>query len=851
MQKLVFTNGGGQIIDLTSVLNGGNFGITNWEGLSNTELNIQTQQVPFQDGGVFLDALMEQREISVTVAIQDNNDLSLRYELKRQLISALNPKLGEGVLIYTNDYLSRQIKAVPQLPIFENKNSNDAGTLKASVVFSCPSPYWEDLEETVVELQKGKTQQIINNGDIPCGVKIDIDTTQIGNPVIKNITNGKKILLQGLFGTDLVIDTDVGKKKVIGRNALMVPQIISYPLDQIQYNPVLKTYFATSRQEMSGCYGYSKDRINWNFVRNNAVFQNNFAYSETLGYFVMAGYYATYKSTDGIHWEILGTDTPFSNRPIIRVETMGLFFVFDLSDLYTSIDGKTWQRVGTPTGYNEFYGQEINGKIYFCPNGNDIDSYVYDGKEFTQINLKQFNNIQYVQELGLYIADGVGTRFIQKSTDGINWTQVEVGWYSSVDSICWIGEKLIVNAQSEGNHYWLESTDLINFTLVGETPYHILFMWYENGVITGCGVKGTIIQSEDDGETWELLKCSPVTSAVGMGDDIEIVNTIDKTYVLYSTKGLMSSTDGVKWKLENPNITLKHIEWIKEKELFVGFNGSGIYTSTDAITWTLRKTTTFAGKFCYSKKLDKIVSVYLVYNSSTEKVTVHSLTSTDGISWTDTTGINYTGNNNSGGIKNIAYSETLGVFVCGFDNTWFRSTNGTTWTRYTDSNVSINSLFRVDRDGYFYSFLEKMYKSADGITWTSTVLSEDNFVDSGAYSEELGMYIAVAEYTSENINSAYFVSTDGINWEEKPYQSTGLRYSVSAYSTIFGRFITGNIRVLNILMGEGEEVNFISKMSADSDISLNLEVGENNLIWSLTVGDGTVKIKYRQKYTGV
>ena len=63
MQKLVFTNGGGQTIDLTSVLNGGNFGITNWEGLSGVGLNIQVQQVPFQDGGVFLGALMEQREI--------------------------------------------------------------------------------------------------------------------------------------------------------------------------------------------------------------------------------------------------------------------------------------------------------------------------------------------------------------------------------------------------------------------------------------------------------------------------------------------------------------------------------------------------------------------------------------------------------------------------------------------------------------------------------------------------------------------------------------------------------------------------------------------------------------------
>ena len=137
MQKLIFKNGNGKEIDLTA----GNYGITNWSGLSNTGLNIQTQQVPFADGGVYLDALMNQREITVTVAIQDNNNLELRYQLKRELISALNPKGGEGVLIYQNDYLARQIHAVPQLPIFENKKSNTSGTLKASVTFSCPDPY--------------------------------------------------------------------------------------------------------------------------------------------------------------------------------------------------------------------------------------------------------------------------------------------------------------------------------------------------------------------------------------------------------------------------------------------------------------------------------------------------------------------------------------------------------------------------------------------------------------------------------------------------------------------------------------------------------------------------------------
>ena len=122
MQRLVWQNSNGDEINLTS----GNYGITNWEGFANTTLNIQSQQVPFQDGGVFLDALMEQRELSVTLAMYDGGNLEERYRMRRELVHALNPKLGEGYLIYTNDFISKRIKCVAQIPLFETHNSNDS-----------------------------------------------------------------------------------------------------------------------------------------------------------------------------------------------------------------------------------------------------------------------------------------------------------------------------------------------------------------------------------------------------------------------------------------------------------------------------------------------------------------------------------------------------------------------------------------------------------------------------------------------------------------------------------------------------------------------------------------------------
>ena len=148
MQKLIWTNSDGDSIDLTS----GNYGITNWEGFSNTSLNIQSQQVPFQDGSVYLDALLEQRELSVTLAIQDSGNLETRYRLRRELIHALNPKLGEGYLIYKNDFIEKRIKCIAQVPLFETHNSNDSGTPKATLVWNACDPYWEDVNETTISL---------------------------------------------------------------------------------------------------------------------------------------------------------------------------------------------------------------------------------------------------------------------------------------------------------------------------------------------------------------------------------------------------------------------------------------------------------------------------------------------------------------------------------------------------------------------------------------------------------------------------------------------------------------------------------------------------------------------------
>ena len=227
MQKLVWQNANGETIDLTS----GSYGITEWEGFSNASLKIQSQQVPFQDGAVFLDALIEPRELSVTLAMQDNKDLELRYQLRRELIHKLNPKLGEGYLIYTNDFISKRIKCVAQIPLFETHNSNDSGTPKASLSWVANEPYWEDLEETVVAISGLNTIQ--NEGDVSAQVEILIPTSA-SNPSIVSHRNKKNIKLIGDYVNSIDINTNLGQK-YIKENILDISWLNGGALDCICY----------------------------------------------------------------------------------------------------------------------------------------------------------------------------------------------------------------------------------------------------------------------------------------------------------------------------------------------------------------------------------------------------------------------------------------------------------------------------------------------------------------------------------------------------------------------------------------------------------------------------------------
>lgn len=551
MQKLVFINGAGTQIDLTA----GNFGITNWSGLSNTGLNIQTQQVPFEDGGVFLDALMEQREIEVTVAIYDGNNLELRYQKKRELISALNPKLGEGTLIYTNNHLSRQIKAVPQIPLFENKNSNDAGTLKASVAFSCPSPYWEDLEETEVILTRGGGISVDNKGDVPVSVKIDIETSNLTGFYIINQEIRKKIRIEQTLTSNIEINTGVGKKTVYEKYRKYFLQLGFVPL--VSYKDDNFVILCGNGVSAIDSYG----------VRSSELLTSNIKSIKKInGEYYTVG--SVYKTSDGYLWEGVGGQdienignkwlSAYSEGGrsfatiIIGDEHYTYQFIYDSNLNLILVKGDTF-----------YLYSSITTKCYSTVDGHDYTSHNTD---ITITNYLKIDDGVYVTTVN---------KSVYKTTDCLNWTEI----YTDSDYLGYISKNGDYYLMPAGNKL-LQSSDLINWVTIGTISTTVKTGYVLDNIYRIVDVDGEVYKK--DGNSWVLEK-------VGTTYIYDILYD-DGYYILTNETGIIITQDMINWKkaltVENQVKSITKINGL----YIAGASNGTLYTSTDLENWTTIET---------------------------------------------------------------------------------------------------------------------------------------------------------------------------------------------------------------------------------------------------------------------
>ncbi|OAT74564.1 phage tail family protein [Parageobacillus thermoglucosidasius] len=235
MQRIIYTNARGQSVELKS---SAPFLLQSVDGLGDVDADIQTQKAPFQDGSTFIESVLQERSISLEIAIIADKSTILKQ--RQFLASVFNPKLGPGTLRYENGETVREIEAVPDgVPVFPSGRENRGPFFqKAMVNLLCPEPFWLDEFHTSEKMsyilgglsfplrlgtsfaQRGFKKILHNQGDVATPVTIEFYGPAT-NPVVWNRTTGEFIRVsRTLAETDkLVITTDFGKKSVTIENA--------------------------------------------------------------------------------------------------------------------------------------------------------------------------------------------------------------------------------------------------------------------------------------------------------------------------------------------------------------------------------------------------------------------------------------------------------------------------------------------------------------------------------------------------------------------------------------------------------------------------------------------------------
>ncbi len=865
MQKLVWQNANGDEINLT----GGNYGITEWEGFSNASLNIQNQQVPFQDGAVFLDALIEPRELSVTLKMQDKGNLEERYRMRRELIHSLNPKLGEGYLIYTNDFISKRIKCIPQIPLFETHNSDTRGTPKASLAWTACEPYWEDLEETVVFLNDGENI-IQNDGDIPVGIKLDIlnNSTQIKDILLRNANEDREIKLNVETNKSIEINTNVGNKKIESQN--LVIDLIASPLGGgIAYSSKLKLYANVQEKTLKT----SKNLVDWKMIDlHSNIYGRTINWLDETEEFIaiydtsgIINFPHIYTSKDGIKWDLDVAQSLGSNNTFTSIAYgSGKYVLVGWNGvIYTSTDKINWtaRTSGVNVNLNKIiYSREKNIFIIIGNSGTILTS--QNGITWTSVENVTTSNINDIKEIeGKFILAGMNNTCMQ-SEDGVSWESVTIGSISGT-------------VDFYGVTYILEKYYLYGRRLKEGSTYY------------------SVIYNSVDLEWWTRIVDSD-DNVIGTISSLEYV--YDYGYYILNLTRKTLNFNSYETLLYGNSTKFAHSKKLK---LYMYVDGFKIYTSYDFKNWLKYDSEYNIAGICYSE----YYNCFLLYSNTNNNIRIFKTINGDNLQ------LIYQNTEWQGRIANLKVFDNVCFLLGGEYETLkaliLKSENLSQWnnvspitTGYFESVTKVNNKYIVvggiaessNSDGI-------VYESNNGENWIIKNL--------GSFTPQ-HLYSITSSPEGKIViggNSIYY-SDDDINWQQilsspyiiydcvyseyyKQFILTSYYYSIGTFYSITYFFRNGN---KTMFMGEqaieniyfngiittdngdiflfgsrylyklyyGEKENIINKISPGSNMNIQLEVGINNIVFSYIFTTETEYtsliqniLKFRQKYLGV
>jgi len=833
MQKLVWTNSDGDSIDLTS----GNYGITNWEGFSNTSLNIQSQQVPFQDGGVFLDALLEQRELSVTLAMQDNGNLEDRYRMRRELIHALNPKLGEGYLIYKNDFTEKRIKCIAQVPLFETHNSNDSGTPKATLVWNACDPYWEDLEETEIIFSKFKKPIINNEGDINVPVNIVINSQGIDTLKVYNQINNKSIEIKNNTHFQILIKTGNGEKSVMGGNVKAELQTINLRLSaKLQKENVI--YFGTQNGYLIKTENYFKT-VSW--IKKISDYPIIQIYEHDSKYFICCSEILEEMSGTNRNCEMYITE---DFESYTKYESLGRKILYsELFQKYAIV--KSLNRIefrnddfsiansinftGSPSMIDVC---ETNEAVY-CINSLGQVFRFEDINNYTQIS----NNIIQLLEYPITccVGDGDYAYFVsEKKTcaykHGTGAIFLNGGIRAEKDN--YYGGVII-----DGRILVVNGSVLVNSDNLITEPYIYYYDEYQY-LHTGS----LQFSKTRDLSSYEIVKNSNLSNVANIVFCIGILN--NEIYLSYSGNVYKTKDFKILEVVDTKGITTYGMGVFNnvDKAFMAGRDGTGYYINIYDKEWNLKRLSAGANEITtpaiYCNYLDTIIArgyyeyhTLRVYDKENNKyITLSPYTGTVTINWVCEKG------------KYLYYGTFLNRITC-VDMEHLTESEYKTEIVTGITAEGINGCIYITSNNYFiaWDINGNIYRSSNVADWETFNVCESK-INKCIWNQDNNILVVLTES-----DGVYFVN---VNTFEKKH----IIITETEEAFFDGVFYNGNFYFISSLavykVNVVFEDNIINQITNESDMSFNLEKGEN-LIGYEGSKDFSLSIQYRQKYIGV
>lgn len=870
MQKLVFTNANGESVDFTDFEN---YCVTSWEGFANVSQEVQSQTVPFHDGSVYIDTLLNDRDLTITVAMNDKGNLQRRYELKENLISILNPKMGIGKLVYTNDCLSRQISVVTAIPVFPTKNINDKGTLKFSVSFTANDPYWEDLDETEITVHNHETVSVNNDSDFPLNVKMSIDGAS-ENPSIYNLTNQSTVSLRGNFD-NLEISSLFGKKSVTSTENKFVYNTGEFFLIVTNDTQLMKV---TNGVIINDIYGNVKEFYD---------FENE----STFGDMVYSKYFGLYVGSKSFY------DADSGNGYV---------------DIYTSPNGLDWSHVrkffeGTNELPLRIIVDDVHGKIllinwhFVLSSTNCIDWNLTDISSVG--NMTVMNDCIYCEFLNSYICIGfTGSKpCVRISSDGLNWTETEINTKTKLSIACSNEKGLLVMAGFDGQYS--VSSDGINWTNY-ETNY--IYKWLKICYVeminkfVCVGLDGMISVSADGGKTApiDIINLNKNISLVGISSWINNLTI----YINDAEGSMLTSIDGYEWHLETENIgkTTSMAYSAKLNRFVVVGRFNRLYVSNDGKTWFVNLTNLpyYLYSAVWSDELEMFVAVGqngLIYDSS------------DGLNWNRQT------NDLTQSLWSIRWISEIEKFIVVGNSDFLISSDGLNWTAVAlptghgvgeatiDANIiyANGKLFTTDFSHLQNNYLRIYVSEDEGLTWNIQSIEKQNVYSIAGHiyhSVEKNLFFILGGISEQFDSWLYkhklclWTSSDGVNWIERPFSeeiyiessvailcccvkkdnvyfaitNTGKVFSSSNifdWSMVNDFEYTFNTMILaqdsiyiggnQIIMNSKDEIkNSINSLTNNSNMDFKIEMGENKIFYVNKI-NSDLKISFRNKYLGV